>query len=104
MSDGALADCCEYWSLIHDHVSALCGFGALTNWCTTGTWGSGGSNNTAGCCGSCCNKSFDDDAFEEQVAKDMEKTRDPSAVVQSEQPTSSPAMGAPGSSAGPPGT
>lgn len=31
------------------------------------------SNSTAGCCGSCCNKSFDEDRFDEQMKEDSEK-------------------------------
>lgn len=44
-------------------------------------YGAGGccnSNSTAGCCGSCC-KGFDEDTFDAQVKKDLEKTRDPNA-------------------------
>ncbi|KAF9557806.1 hypothetical protein CPC08DRAFT_710119 [Agrocybe pediades] len=73
-----------------DICAGLCGgcclfcFSGLGAWCTTqysesyGSRGCGG-NSSAGCCGRCCSQSFDEDAFDEQVKKDMEKTRDPNA-------------------------
>ena len=50
-----------------------------------GTYGSRGCTCQAGCCGSCCKDSFDEDTFEDQVRKDMEKTRDPNASVHNPQ-------------------
>jgi len=44
----------------------------------------GSRNSNAGCCGSCCGKSFDEDIFDEQVKKDLEKTRDPDAAPPTE--------------------
>ncbi|KAJ7055235.1 hypothetical protein C8F01DRAFT_463358 [Mycena amicta] len=35
---------------------------ALGPWCDTKAFGSGGSNGQARCCGSCCNKSFNEDS------------------------------------------
>ncbi|KAF7297465.1 hypothetical protein MIND_00980200 [Mycena indigotica] len=32
--------------------------------CNTKSWGSGGSNGVAGCCGSCCNRSFNEDSMD----------------------------------------
>ncbi|KAF9034691.1 hypothetical protein BDZ89DRAFT_1062419 [Hymenopellis radicata] len=45
-------------------------------------FGGGGSNRQRGCCNPCCAKSFDEDAFDAAVAKDMQKTRDPNAPMQ----------------------
>lgn len=41
--------------------------------------GGSGSGRNAGCCDSCCRSSFDEDAFDAQVKRDLEKTRDPNA-------------------------
>lgn len=38
-----------------------------------------------GCCG-CWSDSFNEDAFEKEVAKDMERVRDPNAPVRTSQP------------------
>ncbi|EEB95972.1 hypothetical protein MPER_04975 [Moniliophthora perniciosa FA553] len=54
-------------------------FSALAQWCNTpepyGIRGCGCCDNPKGCCGSCCDRSFNDDNFDEEVKKDMEKTR-----------------------------
>ncbi|KAF5325359.1 hypothetical protein D9619_009630 [Psilocybe cf. subviscida] len=77
MGDAA-GDCC----------SILCGgcclaiFSTLTAFCSTKTYGAGsGSGGNTGCCGKCFKSSFDEDGFEDEVRKDMEKTRDPNAKV-----------------------
>jgi hypothetical protein len=58
------------------------------------TYGSGrGSTSQAGCCGPCCSKSFDADAFEDEVRKDMEKTRDPNAVPNPQRQQMTPSQG-----------
>ncbi|KAG6860612.1 hypothetical protein C0995_009366 [Termitomyces sp. Mi166 len=62
-------------------------------------WGSNGccnGNRQAGCCNSCCGDSFDEDAFDKEVKKDMEKTRASTSAddkpATTEQPTSGQAM------------
>ncbi|PPQ92547.1 hypothetical protein CVT25_010380 [Psilocybe cyanescens] len=63
----------------------------------TESYGSGGCgrNSNAGCCESCCGKSFDEDNFEAQVQKDLKKTRDPNAPpATSEQPQATEGMSA----------
>jgi len=63
-----------------DSVGGICGiviFSALNTWCNThafGANGCGNSNSTAGCCGSCFDKSFNEDRFDEQVKEDSENT------------------------------
>lgn len=47
----------------------------------------------AGCCGFCCNKGFNEDSFEDEVQKDIAKTRDSNAPA--EQPKASPDMTVP---------
>jgi len=55
-----------------DSFGAICGivlFSALNPWCNTRAFGANGccnSNSTAGCCGSCFYKSFNEDRFDEQ--------------------------------------
>jgi len=62
-------------------VGGICGliiFSALNPWCNTHAFGANGccnSNSTAGCCGSCCNKSFDEDRFDEQMEEDSKKSK-----------------------------
>ncbi|KAK0205406.1 hypothetical protein DFS33DRAFT_1383315 [Desarmillaria ectypa] len=58
---------------------------ALSNWCMLKSYGSGSGTSTSGCCGSCCDKSFNEDSFDEQVRRDMEATRDPNAPTRPEQ-------------------
>ncbi|KAJ6570902.1 hypothetical protein DFH09DRAFT_1362528 [Mycena vulgaris] len=41
-------------------LCAICGFSALSNWCNLHAYG--GNSKINGCCGSCCNKSFNDDS------------------------------------------
>lgn len=62
--------------------------GGLTGRCIiTETYGAGsGSGGNAGCCGKCFKSSFDEDGFEEEVRRDMEKTRDPNAKVKEPEP------------------
>ncbi|KAF9476037.1 hypothetical protein BDN70DRAFT_882943 [Pholiota conissans] len=71
-----------------DAMGFICGgccliiFSGLTAFCGTQKYGSGGcgsGNRNAGCCNSCCRSSFDEDAFDAEVKKDMERTRDPNA-------------------------
>ncbi|SJL10524.1 uncharacterized protein ARMOST_13911 [Armillaria ostoyae] len=33
------------------------------------SYGSGSGTSTSGCCGSCCDKSFNEDSFDEQVKR-----------------------------------
>ncbi|EDR10278.1 uncharacterized protein LACBIDRAFT_317006 [Laccaria bicolor S238N-H82] len=82
MSDGAGACagvCCTF--------CCLGGEAGLATWCNTQTFGAGGCpccrNHVNGCCGSCCNDSFDEDAFDKKVRKDLENTRDPNAPADS---------------------
>ncbi len=77
-------------------ITGVAGCSALSNWCMlsmyhqtkttetrahvfTDSYGSGSGTSTSGCCGSCCDKSFNEDSFDEQVRRDMEATRDPNA-------------------------
>ncbi|KAF9530527.1 hypothetical protein CPB83DRAFT_850474 [Crepidotus variabilis] len=68
-----------------DIIGGCCGFcciaiaGALSSWFNMKPYGSKSGSSSSGCCGCCCRKSFDEDAFEEEVRRDMEKTRDPNA-------------------------
>ncbi|KAJ7055276.1 hypothetical protein C8F01DRAFT_463892, partial [Mycena amicta] len=53
-------------------------YSALGPWCDTKAFGSGGSNRQAGCCGSCCNKSFNEDSTDKWDLKkegEEEKTQ-----------------------------
>ncbi|KAG7445198.1 uncharacterized protein BT62DRAFT_920483 [Guyanagaster necrorhizus] len=49
---------------------------ALSSWSIQKTWGANGccccctGNGQAGCCGSCCDKCFNEDDFDEQTKKD----------------------------------
>ncbi|KAJ7832290.1 hypothetical protein B0H13DRAFT_1654265, partial [Mycena leptocephala] len=36
----------------------------LEPWCNTKAYGGSGGNHIAGCCGSCCNKSFNEDSMD----------------------------------------
>ncbi|KAG1752136.1 hypothetical protein EDB19DRAFT_1093590 [Suillus lakei] len=58
---------------------------ALGTWCNTNVFGS----NTKccgpqGCCGGCCRESFDEDHFDEQMKKEMERTKDTSQPVETQ--------------------
>ncbi|KAJ7161094.1 hypothetical protein C8R46DRAFT_1106507 [Mycena filopes] len=53
-------------------------FSALAPWCNTKAFGSGDSNRLAGCCGSCCNKSFNEDSAD-AWAKPQPETTQPKA-------------------------
>ncbi|KAF8884212.1 hypothetical protein CPB84DRAFT_172834 [Gymnopilus junonius] len=102
MSDGAGEAC-----------SFLCGgccivfFSALGSWSNTQAFGAGGccgKNRNAGCCGSCCSDSFNEDSFDAQIQKDLENTRDPNAPAPvkpapttAEQPKSTEEMSLPNS-------
>lgn len=56
------------------------------HWTLSDTYGSGnGTTSQAGCCGSCFSKSFDGDAFDEAVRKDMEDTRDKTVPIPQQQ-------------------
>ncbi|RDB23763.1 hypothetical protein Hypma_009490 [Hypsizygus marmoreus] len=47
----------------------------------------------AGCCGSCCGDSFNEDAFDKQVKKDLAKTRaTEEELAKTTQPTAAPSM------------
>ncbi|KAJ6492846.1 hypothetical protein C8R47DRAFT_423751 [Mycena vitilis] len=43
---------------------ALLCFSALEPWCNTKAYGGSDGNRLAGCCGPCCNKSFNEDSAE----------------------------------------
>jgi len=51
----------------------LCITGALQAYCNTKAFGGNGccgsGNTTAGCCGSCCDDSFNEDSFDKHMAK-----------------------------------
>ncbi|PPQ96073.1 hypothetical protein CVT26_004705 [Gymnopilus dilepis] len=69
-------------SLIQEAGTGIVFFSALTSWSGTQALGANGccsKNRNAGCCGGCCSDKFDEDAFDAQVKKDLEKTRDPNA-------------------------
>ncbi|SJL10515.1 uncharacterized protein ARMOST_13901 [Armillaria ostoyae] len=59
--------------------TGVAGSSALSNWCMLNSYGSDSGTSTSGCCGSCCDKSFNEDSFDEQVRSDLEATRDPNA-------------------------
>ncbi|KAF9011881.1 hypothetical protein BDQ17DRAFT_1218170, partial [Cyathus striatus] len=90
MSDDACASC----------MGAVCGIccigitTAMGTWCNTRAYGADGCCDNGGCCGSCCSKSFNEDTFDEDIQKDMEKTRDPNAASPSTntQPTANQGM------------
>ncbi|GLB39862.1 hypothetical protein LshimejAT787_0703720 [Lyophyllum shimeji] len=74
MSDegGFFAACCG--------ICCLCGVASLQTWCNQTPWGAGGCcsrDGPSGCCGSCCGDSFNEDSFDKEVQKDLEKTRAP---------------------------
>ncbi|KAJ8083186.1 hypothetical protein PM082_009055 [Marasmius tenuissimus] len=50
-------------------------FSALSNWCNTQAMGGNCCRGSRGCCDSCCRSSFDKDNFEDEVHKDMERTK-----------------------------
>ncbi|KAK0219689.1 hypothetical protein EDD85DRAFT_336952 [Armillaria nabsnona] len=53
------------------------GSSALSTWSIQNNWGADGccsGNGQAGCCGSCCDKCFNDDDFDEQTKKDVKTT------------------------------
>ncbi|KAF7366689.1 hypothetical protein MSAN_00927000 [Mycena sanguinolenta] len=60
-ADEAGAACCG--------LCLLCGFGALSNWCNTGSCSGRGGRHIAGCCGWCCDRSFDEDKWERDKAE-----------------------------------
>ncbi|TFK31501.1 hypothetical protein BDQ12DRAFT_129184 [Crucibulum laeve] len=94
MSDACGGCCIEFCGLF-----CVAGTGMLGNWCDTTTYGVDGccNRNHSGCCGSCCSDSFNEDAFDKQVQKDMEHTRDPNAPPP-QQPGPSQEMAVPTSS------
>ncbi|TFK75640.1 hypothetical protein BDN72DRAFT_831966 [Pluteus cervinus] len=83
MSDacgGCLVDCLG--------ICCLCCAGTVINWMGLSPARSGRTGGRSiNCCGRCCNESFNEDAFEKEVQRDLERTRDPNAVVTT-QPTS----------------
>ncbi|KAJ7253062.1 hypothetical protein B0H12DRAFT_602972 [Mycena haematopus] len=81
-ADEAGAVCCG--------ICLLCGFGALSNWCNTGSCGGRGGRHIAGCCGSCCDRSFNDDSMD-RWDKDKAKLRTEKAQPEPTEPMSLPA-------------
>ncbi|KAJ6463917.1 hypothetical protein C8R45DRAFT_503348 [Mycena sanguinolenta] len=63
MADEAGAACCGICFTERSFV-VLCGFGALSNWCNTGSCGGRGGRHIRGCCGWCCDRSFNDDSMD----------------------------------------
>ncbi|KAJ7075113.1 hypothetical protein B0H15DRAFT_867908 [Mycena belliarum] len=45
-------------------ICCLCGFSALSSWCNMGSYGGRGGRRLNGCCGSCCNDSFNEDSMD----------------------------------------
>jgi len=72
--DDAGAACCG--------ICLLCGFGALGSWCNGQAFGGRGG---AGCCGSCCKKSFDEDSMD-RWDKDKAKLRTEKAQPDATEP------------------
>ncbi|KIY70225.1 hypothetical protein CYLTODRAFT_419956 [Cylindrobasidium torrendii FP15055 ss-10] len=69
-------------------VGGLCAIFCISNlavWCNTKSYGDGG-NSTAGCCGPCCNKSFDEDGFDAAVKKDADRNRDSNTPMKPSEP------------------
>ncbi|KAF8196294.1 hypothetical protein K438DRAFT_1760458 [Mycena galopus ATCC 62051] len=57
---------------------AICIYSALEPWCNTKAFGGGDSNHQAGCCGWCCNKSFNEDSMDKwDKAPQKENTQQP---------------------------
>ena len=50
-------------------------------------WGSCECSRNAGCCGSCCDDSFNDDNFDDSFRQDMEKTSAANTSVVAQQPS-----------------
>ncbi|KAH7910917.1 hypothetical protein BJ138DRAFT_1179940 [Hygrophoropsis aurantiaca] len=78
-----------------DCIGGICGGcclilgSALTTWCNLHAFGSDTSCWGQGCCNSCFKKSFDEDNFDEQMKKEMERTRqDPPPQPVDTQPVS----------------
>jgi len=70
MSDVCLADLCGF--------CCICCSASLTSYCNTknaGADGCCGRSSYAGCCGGCCNESFNEDSFDQQVKKDLARTK-----------------------------
>ncbi|EFI27494.1 hypothetical protein CC1G_15529 [Coprinopsis cinerea okayama7 len=81
MSDADCGACCAQCC----GIFALCSFAACAPFMNTVTCGANGccnSNTTAGCCNSCFSSKFNEDNFEAELQRDMEKTRDPNAPIQ----------------------
>ncbi|KAL0946092.1 hypothetical protein HGRIS_012358 [Hohenbuehelia grisea] len=77
-----LAGCCG--------ICCVCCEASLFSWCTTKAYGAGSSTTQSGCCGRCCGDSFNEDAFDKAVQKDLERTRSPGTT--GEQPASQTTM------------
>jgi len=72
----------------------LCCSGSLETYCETKRFGAGGccssdAPGSAGCCGACCDKSFNEDVFDKQIKDSLARTRaaDPPAVSRQPAPT-----------------
>ncbi|KAJ7130228.1 hypothetical protein C8R44DRAFT_731783 [Mycena epipterygia] len=81
--DDAAAACCG--------LCCFCGFGALESWCDLNAYGGRGGRHITGCCGSCCNRSFNEDSMD-RWDKDKAQLREKPA---DSQPEPSPPMSIP---------
>ncbi|TFL03867.1 hypothetical protein BDV98DRAFT_563197 [Pterulicium gracile] len=76
-SDGICFECCA-------SCCGLCAIFTSTSlgvWCNQNAFGSRGCGGNRGCCGSCCDESFDEDVFDRELRKDMAKTQAPEEAV-----------------------
>ncbi|KAJ7258054.1 hypothetical protein B0H12DRAFT_1322647 [Mycena haematopus] len=55
-------------------ICAICVISAFQPWCNTKAFGGNSGNHLAGCCGSCCNKSFNEDSLDKWDKERPEKT------------------------------
>ncbi|KAJ6588377.1 hypothetical protein B0H19DRAFT_1248047 [Mycena capillaripes] len=72
--EDAAAACCG--------LCCLCGTGALGTWCNMNAFGGRGGR-SVGCCGSCCNKSFNEDSMD-KWEKDRANLREKSQPAPTE--------------------
>ncbi|KAK0205494.1 hypothetical protein DFS33DRAFT_773642 [Desarmillaria ectypa] len=96
--------------IIGDICAILCcglcctvGSSALNTWSIQNNWGANGcccGNGQAGCCGSCCDKCFNEDDFDNRAKKDAETTNQQMQPAQqmSVPATCEPAASIPGAS------
>ncbi|KAJ7337353.1 hypothetical protein DFH08DRAFT_964353 [Mycena albidolilacea] len=91
MADEAGAACCG--------ICLLCGFGALSTWCNMNAFGGRGGRHT-GCCGRCCNDSFNEDSMDrwDKDRAELRETAQPEGTAPMAIPPSGPAPGRPSES------